>query len=133
MTIFWKSKLLEIKSTVAELKSGLLYSLCRLRDKENRNKESCRCIGFCVITHTKHNWEKSPSEEIMFKLRQLNNEHVEENINCGDQEKDELSGDTGVNNKIHECESCTESFSTPDAFIFHMEHNHKEAAVTFLG
>ena len=131
-----------MEGEVSELKYGLLSSVYILRDKENRKRQSCRCIGFCVITHTKHNWVKSLSEGIMLHLRQFNNDHVEEDYHTDSsadggenvEELDEIESldVAGVDTKIHECESCGESFSTPADFIVHIENIHKVAAVTFL-
>ena len=42
-----------------------------------------------------------------------------------------LSETEGVIN-VHECESCKEKFSSAGDLLFHVENNHKEAAVKFL-
>ena len=41
-----------------------------------------------------------------------------------------LSETEGVIN-VHECESCKEKFSSAGDLLFHVENNHKEAAVKF--
>ena len=42
-----------------------------------------------------------------------------------------LSGAEGAGINVQECESCKETFYNASDFIFHVENNHKEAAVIF--
>jgi DNA repair exonuclease SbcCD ATPase subunit len=48
-------------------------------------KEPCTCKGFCTISHLKHNWRKSPSDELLKKfeeIRKVERENVMSNLHC---------------------------------------------------
>ena len=42
--------------------------LFKLNELENQDRGKCYCSGFCRIFHTKHNWTKSSSKELLQRL-----------------------------------------------------------------
>ena len=112
-----------MENEVSRLKSCLFSDLYSLRELEISKQQTCRCRGFCGITHSKHNWVQSSSENIMTKLK---TKFMKKN---GSDKVVEAESET---KPIHKCESCTKKFSESTDFIIHMQNNHQVAAVTFL-
>ena len=69
--VVWKSKLLAMETEVSRLKSCLFSDLYSLKEIKIRKQQTCSCKGFCVITHSKHNWVQLSSEKIMKNLKKV--------------------------------------------------------------
>ena len=108
----WKSKLLAIDRMNSEMKHKLYSDLFRIKELKLKGRESCSCRGFCSISHTKHNWNKSICDEILCKMDNLR------------------SADVSVDG--HQCETCEEIFPELSDFVKHIENYHKVADVIFL-
>ena len=65
----WKMKVNRLGSKLSEQKCNLVEDLFRLREKESREKQICRCRGICKINHFKQNWSKSESAEMFYKFK----------------------------------------------------------------
>ena len=44
----------------------------KLKNEELKRRETCSSRGFCIITHTKHNYVKLKSEEFLNKIKNFN-------------------------------------------------------------
>ena len=58
----------EMTSKIYEQKFKLTSSLLKLREKENLEKQTCKCKNYCRIYHYKHNWRRSISDVIISKM-----------------------------------------------------------------
>ena len=65
-------KMESLQTTISIQRNKLTSSLIKLKNKEFKEIQLCRCKGFCVITHSKHNYYKSKAGEICEKLTNLN-------------------------------------------------------------
>ena len=64
------SNLKQIEYQVVSEKIKLVVKLALLKEKENKEKNSCQCKYFCRIFHSKHNWKKSKSDEILLRMEE---------------------------------------------------------------
>jgi uncharacterized C2H2 Zn-finger protein len=110
--VLWKLKLLEMETKNSRLKHKLHLDLFRMKELGLKGRESCSCRGFCIISHSKHNWTKSLCVGIFCQMEKLNSDGAIENM--------------------HQCETCEQTFLHPMDFIHHMVNNHKAADVNFL-
>ena len=105
-----KNTLQFMKRKVQEQKTSLKKSLYGLKLKEESSKDLCSCRGFCGITHSKHNWNKSHSEQLLSKLNSM---------------------DTNI-----ECDLCNWEFETFSELERHMTNMHlhsvKESSIKTL-
>ena len=95
----WKLKLTQLEKTISSQKLNLTSSLIQLKEKEYSEAKSlkCACKTFCRIIHQKHNWKRSPSQDIYLKFKASNS-----------------------------CEKCDETFENVDCLQLHMRRIHKE-------
>ena len=52
-------------------RNSLTSSLLKLKEKEFKSEQICRCKGFCKITHLKHNYFKSKADELCGKMQKI--------------------------------------------------------------
>jgi transposase-like protein len=82
-----------------------------------KERDTCRCIGYCIITHTKHNFFKSKIEEFFLKIKSLN----EDMDNCTISE----SGHHGAIRKRYTCNQCDKDFSKQGDLKRHHKREYK--------
>ena len=154
-----KLKLFETEKMISEQKLLLSKKIFQLKETESIERLTCKCVGWCGISHLKHSWKKSHSKELEAKFQLLtepanldarstcsvcerifsNESHMEKHMEIhGNINIVETSNVTNLSEKegdiyVHQCVSCSEKFVSPDDFIFHKENSHKVAAVMFLG
>ena len=63
-----KVREMELEKKIQKQKLKLTINLFKLNEFENQDRGKCYCRGFCRIFHTKHNWEKSLSKELLQRL-----------------------------------------------------------------
>ena len=140
--------LYKIETKLLEQKLDLTTKISKMKENESNKRQTCKCIGWCAINHIKHSWNKSFSKEFHYKFENLKSEkhacnicevkfenlnqldnHMQthKNTNVIDPSEAEVSAPS-----VHKCGHCKETFSNVEEFIFHIERNHKEAAVMFL-
>ena len=149
----------EIEKRLSDQKLNMTLQIYKLKELEFNEKETCKCIGWCGINHQKHSWKKSISKELYSQFQKLTKvsigeerqscnicevnfrnvsnlkKHMETHKNLNIVETNTVvtnQSETGGATDVHKCESCKESFANAGNFIFHMENNHKKAAVMFL-
>ena len=93
-----KNKLQFMKRKVQEQKTCLKKSVYGMKLKEEASKNLCSCRGFCGITHSKHNWKKSKSEDFLCKLSFMET--------------------------IIECDTCSYEFETFNELEIHVTNVH---------
>ena len=95
----WKLKLAQLEKTISSQKLNLTSSLLHLKEKEYSEIKSlkCACKTYCRIIHQKHNWRRSPSQDIYSKFE-----------------------------VAYSCEKCDEAFPNVDCLQLHMMRVHKE-------
>ena len=71
MKRIWKLKLQQLEKTIECQKLELTSDLLQLKEKEVSRSLNCDCKTYCRITHKKHNWKKSMSQEIFLKYKLL--------------------------------------------------------------
>ena len=49
-------------------KINIVNSLYKLKQIENKKKESCSCKGFCRILHSRFRWKPSHSDDLFGKI-----------------------------------------------------------------
>ena len=147
----WKIKLFEIEAKILKQKVDLTHKICRLKEKEFHENETCQCIGWCAISHRKHSWKKSIWQQLFHKFENFTKSEVSaEQQTCDVCELDfgdvnslnlhiethdklqETNGPESEGDNVHRCEVCKYQFSNADNFILHMETNHNAADVKFL-
>ena len=123
-----KIKALETEKLLSQLKLDIVSKIFKIKEEETHDKNACKCKSFCRISHAKHNFQRSKSEEFERKYN-----HVTNVILITNSESVTVIPEADVgNDMVYECESCNEKFQTASDFIVHMECNHKKAAVMFL-
>ena len=65
------SKQNDLLLKIGHQKDKLYNSLCKLQQKEERQKGSCFCKGICLINHSKYRWNSCMSDTIVNKLKTL--------------------------------------------------------------
>jgi hypothetical protein len=95
-------KLSDLEQNVSQQKIDITSSVFKLKNKEMKKRDTCSCRGYCIITHTKHNFVKSRSEELLLKIKSLNAQ-IE---NCTTSK----SGDHGAIRKRYTCNQCEKDF-----------------------
>ena len=63
-----KLKLREFENLISDQKLELVIKISNLKEKENAEKETCRCRGWCAISHKKHAWSLTKSDNILKML-----------------------------------------------------------------
>ena len=62
-------RLNKIRRQVLEQKLDVTNKISSLREKEFLEQQTCKCTGWCAISHTKHSWKITKSEGV-FKMVQ---------------------------------------------------------------
>ena len=114
-------KLEELQKELSSQKLGLTMNLFNLKEKEEGEKQTCTCKGYCRIYHPKYNWKKSKSLEMFTRLESLNIQPVDQTI-CIDIGNDD---NTGASKKSYSCEHCENSFVKVGDLSNHVKKNHK--------
>ena len=135
-----------LENQILEQKLDLTNKISMMKETESNGRQTCKCIGWCAISHTKHSWKKSVSEEFHHKFKNLTREKHScniceakfENVNQLDNhmQTHKVINQTDsevISPNVQICEQCEEKFSNVEDFIFHMENSHKAADVMFLG
>ena len=100
MKKIWKLKQIQLENSINSQKLKLTSDLLQLKENELSGSLMCACKTYCRITHQKHNWRKSMSQDIFLKFKILD--------------------------KAFFCESCDKTFQNVDCLKLHMKTFHKE-------
>ena len=112
-------KMESLHKNLARQRTELTSSILYLKKQEFEEFLTCSCIGFCVITHTKHNFYKSKADKVCAKLKSLStssNIHIEN-------PHDHL----GAYSKYFTCNTCEVKFRRQRDLKKHNKSDHKEA------
>ena len=60
-----------LENQILEQKLDLTNKISMMKETESNGRLTCKCIGWCAISHTKHSWKKSLSEEFHHKFQNL--------------------------------------------------------------
>ena len=60
-----KLKLREVENLISDQKLDLVIKISNLKERESTGKQTCRCRGWCAISHTKHGWSLTKSDKIL--------------------------------------------------------------------
>ena len=96
----WKLKQIQLEKSISSQKLKLTSDLLLLKEKEFSRSVICACRTFCRITHKKHNWKKSTSQEIFLKFKILD--------------------------RAYSCDWCDKTFQNVDCLKLHMTTFHVE-------
>ena len=96
----WKLKELQLERSINSQKLKLTSDLLILKENELSRSENCACRTLCRITHKKHNWKKSTSQEIFLKFKILD--------------------------RAYSCDWCDKTFQNVDCLKLHMTTFHVE-------
>ena len=96
----WKLKQIQLEKSINSQKLKLTSDLLQLKEKEFSGSVNCACRTFCRITHKKHNWKKSTSQEMFLKFKLLD--------------------------RAYSCENCDNTFQNVDCLKLHMKTFHEE-------
>jgi hypothetical protein len=66
-------KLSEISKQLSDQKFNLLLDICKLKEIEANEKETCMCVVWCAINHKIQSWNKSPYIDIFSKFPKITN------------------------------------------------------------
>ena len=61
----------EVENKISDQKVKFIKGISNLKAKEDGEKQTCQCQGFCHISHQKHNWRTSSFEDILDRLKSL--------------------------------------------------------------
>ena len=143
-----KNKLGFMRRKVQEQKTNLKQSLYGLKLKEEASKNLCSCRGFCGITHSKHNWRKSKSEDLLCKLnfmeriiecdacnyefetfseleRHVMNAHLLSERKPSNRTSSDSESIGGCVVKCYTCNQCDNTFSKQGDMKRHLKSEHK--------
>ena len=111
-------KLDSLRKNVSEQKMKVSISIFDFKKIEGKASQSCRCKGFCRINHTKMNFIKSRSDELLFKLKDLYGEEfkTEENVK---------PADSGCIRKRYPCKQCDKEFTKQGRLKKHLKTEHR--------
>ena len=115
MKLSLMKKINDLNSKIKEEKTDLTSKLLKLKDKEMEASLTCSCIGFCKITHLKHNFVKSWSKEYFSKM-----EHIV--VSNSNEARSNLSGIR----KRFICKQCDDEFSRQGELKKHVKSEHEE-------
>ena len=76
-------KVEKMQEKILRQRNALTSSLLKLKEKEFKSKQTCRCKGFCKITHLKHNYFKSEADELCEKMNKVSKDIKEQIQNLG--------------------------------------------------
>ena len=110
-------KLNDLEQKVSQQKTDITSSVFKLKKKEMKRRDTCSCIGQCIITHTKHNFIKSRSEEFFLRINSLNE-------GIGICTKSEI-GDHGAIRKRYTCNQCDKDCSKQGDLKRHCKSEHR--------
>ena len=90
--IHWKLKEMDFEKGIHERKLKLVLALYKLKEKEDLERNTCNCRGYCRILHNKRNWKKSVSKELFSMFSPMMTSHSCEECgkifdDCGDLKK----------------------------------------------
>ena len=120
----------ELLKKITLQKINLVNSLYKLRQTEDKKKETCSCKGFCRILHSRFRWKPSQSEYLYQKFEAIHesSSRVKCKI-CDFQFNDEEIFKTHVktthpSSAKYKCEQCDETVSKENKIGKHMECVH---------
>ena len=98
-------------------RSSLSDSVLELKKKEFEARQTCRCIGFCNITHLKHNYYRSIADQICEKMKNLTSDSEAHLRNP--------HSNLGANKKCYKCSLCEKEFTRQGSMKKHRKVVHK--------
>ena len=66
-----RMRLHKLEKQILEQRLDLTIKISQLKEKESSERQTCRCIGWCAISHQKLSWKKSPIKECCTKFQKL--------------------------------------------------------------
>ena len=60
-----------IERQILEQKLDITNKLSKLKENEFLEKQTCKCRGWCAITHSKHSWKVTKSEHVYKMIHSL--------------------------------------------------------------
>ena len=119
-------KLNSLEKKLSDQKQNLTTSLLKLKKKEVKESQKCRCKRLhlhCRIFHQKHNFLKSKSEELFLKMKNINKDVVI----LVESEKVKINSDVfgGAREKSYSCKLCDKRFSKQGDLKRHKKRDHK--------
>ena len=120
----WKLKVQEIERKLADQKFDIVSNLYCLKETEIKDSQKCRCRGFCRINHSKYNWSKSKTDEIISNLEDLNVKFAVNIIKKGTVNRN------GAFKKKYSCDQCDETCVKQGELKKHKKTNHGTSTLT---
>ena len=117
-------KLTDLEHKVWEQKIECTSSLYELEKLEIREQQSCHCKNFCRITHAKHNFVKSKSNQLFSKLSSIGVCELD-HIFSNPKKSNNTECDFGALAKKYTCNKCEAFFSRQSLLKKHKKHEHK--------
>ena len=65
-----KLRLYEMEKQILKQKLDITNKISELKETEFGEQQTCRCRGWCAISHKKHSWKITGSEKV---LKMVNN------------------------------------------------------------
>jgi hypothetical protein len=116
-----RSKISSLEVHISQQKVLLTSSIFKLKMKENKERQFCKCKTFCRITHQKHNFIKSKSDEFFSRLSLVSSDlNMLNNVDAFG---------FGARRKHYTCNKCEAVFHRQDQMKKHMKHEHKPREV----
>ena len=114
------AKMSLIEKTVSQQQLHLTTSLLNLKKNEAKESHVCKCKKYCRVNHQKHNYIRSKSDEIFYKLGRIStglniSNHIE-NVHLG------------AIRKLYSCNLCDEKFQRQGDMKKHKKIQHKSRA-----
>ena len=60
-----------MRRQVLQQKLDVTHKISSLREKEFLEQQTCKCTGWCAISHTKHSWKVTKSESILKMVQRM--------------------------------------------------------------
>ena len=117
------TKINNSEKKLSDQKLHLTASMLKLKKKEVKESQKCRCKGFCRIFHQKHNFLKSKSEELFLQMRNINKVHdiIDESNEV--MVNSDVFG--GARRKSYSCKLCDKRFLKQGDLKRHKKRDHK--------
>jgi hypothetical protein len=107
---------LNLERTVSQQKLNLTTSLLNLKKNESKESHVCKCKTYCRINHQKHNYIRSKSDEIFYKLVRISTRH---NIS-----NHVANVHLGAIEKRYSCNLCEKTFNKQGHMKKHKKAEH---------
>ena len=120
----WRIRVQNIERKLSNQKLNIISNLYKLKEIEIKESHRCRCRGFCRINHSKYNWSKSKTDEMVSNFEDSNVEFAVNIVKKG------TVNSNGAFKKKYSCDQCDETYVKQGELKKHKKTNHGTSTLT---